>query len=194
MIRIAGAFVTAFVMVWAILVLPVWSAMAEDEPEYQPPDGEPFVKLGFPPFPVEHGRIRFFHIAVAVEDLERSVDFYTNKLGFKVMRTQDVGFQKMAFIATGDGEPIIELIQIIKALPGRKTEGFLHLGLFVDDVDAIYKESREKGVEWSMSPRRYGPGAPYMGFATDPDGFEIEIMENPLPTDCVTCHRAPHLD
>jgi lactoylglutathione lyase len=182
-------------VVFAMLALTAGSAPAKEVPEYQTPDGkQPFVKLDFPPFPVEHGRIRFFHVSLAVEDLDRSIDFYVNKLGFKLLRTQDVRFQKMAFIATGDGEPIIELVQIIKPLPGMKTEGFLHLGLFADDVDTIYKESREKGVEWSASPRRYGPGAPYLGFATDPDGYEIEILENPVPADCVTCHRAPHLD
>jgi lactoylglutathione lyase len=150
----------------------------------------------YPPFPIEKGRIRLFHLGLRVKDLDKSVDFYCNKLGFKLLRTQDMGFIKMAFISTGDGEPLIELEQITQDIKGFPKEGFSHVGLFVYDVDDLYKVSKEKGVKWEGMPASPGPGAPYMGFMIDPDGYRIEIMENPKGSKayCQSCHRGPHLN
>ena len=73
------------------------------------------------------------------------------------------------------------------------TEGFSHVGIFVQDVDAIYEKSIEYGAEWRMKPTVLGPGAPYFGSMRDPVGYEIEVMENPTGG-CVSCHRGPHLN
>ncbi len=151
------------------------------------------IPIHFPAFPIEKGRKRLFHVGVMVKDIEKSIDFYVNELGFKHIRTQDFGFLKIAFISTGDGEPMIELEQFMTKIEGMETEGFSHIGIFVDDVDALYAESTENGVAWQGKPARPGPGAPYMGFMLDPDGYRLEIMENPQGR-CTTCHRGPHLN
>ena len=151
------------------------------------------VPFFYPQFPIETGRKRLFHIGIMVKDLEESVDFYVNKMGFKHIRTQDMGFVRIAFISTGDGEPLIELEELTREIPGMKSEGFSHIGLFVDDVDAFYEKSIAEGVAWQGKPGRPGPGAPYMGFAIDPDGYRLEVMENPQ-ADCTSCHRGPHLN
>ena len=148
----------------------------------------------FPPFPIEEGRGRFFHIALNVRDLDTSVEFYRDKLGFKVIRYQEFGdIASSAFIATGDGDPIIELMQMKLEQEGVASVGFSHLGMFVDDVDRIYEESNKAGAKWQGKPARPGPGAPYMGFMLDPDGNRVEIMENPK-AGCTSCHRGPHLN
>ena len=67
----------------------------------------------FPPFPIEEGRGRLFHMGLNVRDLDTSVAFYRDKLGFKVIRYQEFGdIASSAFITTGDGEPIVELMQV----------------------------------------------------------------------------------
>ncbi len=147
----------------------------------------------FPEFPIEEGRIRLFHVSYIVDDLEKSIEFYRDVLGFKHIRTQDMGFQRIAFISTGDGEPQIELKEVTAPFRGMPTEGFSHVGIFVQDVDAIYEKSIEYGAEWRMKPTVLGPGAPYFGSMRDPDGYEIEVMENPTGG-CVSCHRGPHLN
>ena len=147
----------------------------------------------FPEFPIEPGRIRLFHVSYIVDDLEKSIEFYRDVLGFKHIRTQDMGFQRIAFISSGDGEPQIELKEVTAPFRGMPTEGFSHVGIFVEDVDKVYEKSIEYGAEWRMKPTILGPGAPYFGSMRDPDGYEIEVMENPTGG-CITCHRGPHLN
>lgn len=148
----------------------------------------------FPPFPIEQGRGRLFHMGLNVTDLDTSVEFYRDKLGFKVIRYQEFGdIASSAFITTGDGEPIIELMQVKREREGVASVGFSHLGMFVDDVDRLYEESRKAGAKWQGEPASPGPGAPYMGFMLDPDGNRVEVMENPK-AGCTSCHRGPHLN
>ena len=81
----------------------------------------------FPEFPIEEGRTRLFHVSYIVEDLEKSIAFYRDVLGFKHIRTQDMGFQRLGFISTGDGEPQIELKEVSAPFRGMPTEGFSHV-------------------------------------------------------------------
>jgi catechol 2,3-dioxygenase-like lactoylglutathione lyase family enzyme len=88
-----------------------------------------------PPFPIEEGRGRLFHLGLGVADLDASVEFYRDQLGFKVIRYQEFGdVASTAFIWTGDGEPIIELMQAKKDREGVPSLGLTHLGLFSDDM------------------------------------------------------------
>ena len=150
--------------------------------------------IHYPEFPIEKGRTRLFHMSLVVSDLEKSVDFYTNMLGFKVIRYQNLYPYNAAFIWTGDGEPIIELMQAIPDAKGAAPVGFGHLGLFVENVDELYDKTIAAGATWRSEPRRPGPGAPYMGFIKDPDGNAVEIMANPPGARCTSCHRGPHLN
>ena len=65
--------------------------------------------MDYPPFEIREGRKRLYHVGVRVEDIDKSIDFYVNKLGFRLIRTQDMGFLKLAFLWTGDGETQLEL-------------------------------------------------------------------------------------
>ncbi len=148
----------------------------------------------YPSFAIEQGRKRLYHVGVRVEDISKSIDFYVNKLGFKLIRTQDMGFLKLAFLWTGDGETQLELEQWrVEGENLPPVGGLTHLGLFVDDVDAVYEKLQGDGVEWEGEPKRFGPTAPYAGFAYDPDGVRLEILENPTDN-CTSCHRGPHLN
>lgn len=157
-------------------------------------ESTPHAELYYPPVEVAPGRTRFNHISVRVADLERSIVFYTTYLGFRLIRTQDIGFLKTAFISTGDGEPLIELNQAKQLQPDKIGLDFGHIGVFVADVDAVFAKLAAAGIKAERKPMRPGPGAPYFGFVKDPDGYKIEVMENPNPAECTSCHRTPHLD
>jgi lactoylglutathione lyase len=150
--------------------------------------------MDYPDHPVDVNRTRINHVSLRVSDLDKSIEFYETFLGFRVIRTQDIGYSKAAFISTGGAEPIIELVQNRKYEPERIGPNSGHIGIFVADVDAIFEKMRAGGVNIAQKPFLPGPGAPYLGFVTDPDGYRIEVMENPKPVDCLSCHRAPHLD
>jgi catechol 2,3-dioxygenase-like lactoylglutathione lyase family enzyme len=192
--------VILFTLVTADLVIRIWPGLVEKPVRFvrqvhaQDSDARPrTAPIFFPEFSIEEGRTRLFHVSYIVDDLENSIEFYRDVLGFKHIRTQDMGFQRIAFISTGDGEPQIELKEVTAPFRGMPTEGFSHVGIFVQDVDAIYEKSIEYGAEWRMKPTVLGPGAPYFGSMRDPDGYEIEVMENPTGG-CVSCHRGPHLN
>lgn len=173
--------------------LPIGSAQAQTAETGFGADEKKRPPIHFPPFPVEEGRARFFHIGLGVADLDASVAFYRDQLGFKVIRYQEFGdIASTAFIWTGDGEPIIELMQAKKNREGIPEVGLTHIGVFIDDVDRIYERTSKAGAKWEAEPAPLGPGAPYAGFMRDPDGTRIEIMENPKGG-CTTCHRGPHL-
>jgi len=154
----------------------------------------PQMVMTYPPHSISPGRARFNHVSLRVSDLEQSINFYRDFLGFRLIRTQELGFFRAAFISTGDAEPIIELMQHRKHEPEKIGLDSGHIGIFVDDVDAVFAKLSEAGQKIAIKPVRPGVGAPYFGFALDPDGYRIEVMENPAPTDCMTCHRTPHLD
>ncbi len=162
------------------------SAAAVDKPAPSPP------QIHYPSFEVEAGRMRFFHVALVVEDLQRSIDFYTRELGFKLIRTQQSQLWKLALLTTGEREPILEVEEYIGPDRDPPPTGFSHVGMFVDDLDAFYERSRANGVPWSQAPTSYGSPVPDMGFLTDPDGYRIEVMQNPSGG-CTGCHRGPHL-
>ncbi len=187
-------------LVTADLAIRIWPGLVKgpirfaSEAHAQDSGGRPRTPpIVYPEFPIEEGRTRLFHVSYIVEDLEKSIAFYRDVLGFKHIRTQDMGFQRLGFISTGDGEPQIELKEVSAPFRGMPTEGFSHVGVFVQDVDAVYERSIEYGAEWRMKPTVLGPGAPYFGSMRDPDGYEIEVMENPSGG-CVSCHRGPHLN
>ena len=156
-------------------------------------EASPSMGMTFPPYPRPTRHLRFYHIGIRVKDLERSIAFYRDRLGFRLIRIQDMGISRMAMISTGDGQPVIELQQLKRDFPGVSPVPPFHIGLWSDDVDAVYEQTRQQGVEWPFHPGRPGPGAPYLGLAMDPDGNHVEIMENPSGP-CESCHRTPHLD
>ena len=160
-------------------------AQAENPPPVPP-------RIHYPSFEVQADRTRFFHVALVVEDLQRSIDFYTRELGFKLIRTQQSELWKLALMTTGAGEPILEVEEYIGPNKKSPPTGFSHIGMFVHDLEAFYEASRAKGVPWSGPPANYGFPVPQMGFMTDPDGYRVEVMANPT-SGCTSCHRGPHL-
>jgi catechol 2,3-dioxygenase-like lactoylglutathione lyase family enzyme len=166
-------------------------AAAESE-NVMTPDSPPFID--YPEYPLQHGRSRFFHVGLIVEDLQTSIDYYQKHFGFKLIRTQhsEGSSWHLAFLTTGAGEPILELEQYIKESDDPPT-GISHIGMFVSDVSEFRESSIAEGAEWEgelLGGKT--PTFPHMGFMIDPDGYRVEVMENPKGN-CTSCHRGPHL-
>ncbi len=110
---------------------------------------------------------RIAYVNVGVRDLEKSVAFYRDVLGFKLEFSEpsfhyarfDVGGFRFAIAASETdgftGQP-----------PGNRHTG---IGLAVADVDAAYQEMTAKGVVFPMAPAKQ-PWGGYMGMFSDPDG------------------------
>ena len=93
------------------------------------------------------------HIAVAVKSIDETLSLYTDTLGLKLIKREDVPDQgvKAALIKVGDSE--IELLEPLDPNGGvarfleRNGEGMHHICLEVDDVNAELKALGEKGVQ-----------------------------------------------
>ena len=125
---------------------------------------------------IARSRVRFNHIGIIVTDLDRSIEFYKHQFGFDLLSRQRPkgGSWELAFLATGDGEPVLELQQYIKQDDGSGPTGFSHLGIFVCDVNSFYDTSPAPGGAWQGDV--FDTKIAQMRFLSDPDGYRVEVM------------------
>ena len=117
----------------------------------------------------------FNYAMVTVSDMERSVNFYRDTLGFK-LRFQSPEWSEFetgstTFALHGGGKPRP------KPATGESLAGTVSLGLSTSDMDATVKELKAKGVGFIMEPTvREEERIKLAGF-TDPDGTPIWIAQ-----------------
>ena len=119
------------------------------------------------------------HVAVAVHDIDRASRFYQSVLGAIEVYRQD-GFVQLQTPGTRD----VLVFETNPKLAG-KAGGVAHFGFRLQDPNDIDAAARAV-VDAGGAIKEQGefvPGEPYL-FATDPDGYEIEIwFERPTPVD-----------
>jgi len=119
------------------------------------------------------------HVAVAVRDVDRASAFYRKVFGAVVVYKQD-GFVQLQTPGTRD-------VLVFEKQPKRagKAGGIAHFGFRLQnpaDIDAAARAVKKAGGKIKKQGE-FVPGEPYL-FATDPDGYEIEIWyELPTPVD-----------
>ncbi|KPB06473.1 VOC family protein [Bacillus sp. CHD6a] len=125
---------------------------------------------------------RLEHVGIMVKDIQTSLEFYTNVVGFSLKGQLDHpnGEIKLAFLGFNEtAETELELIQGYNDnLP---VEGKVHhLALTVDDVEAEHDRLKRLGVTFIEQEITTLPnGARYIFFA-GPDGEWIELFETPV--------------
>ena len=106
--------------------------------------------------------MRYVHTCYRVLDLEKSIDFYTNKLGLELARKTPVGDDATnAFFAVpGDSEPRLELtLNHGQEEPYELGSGYSHVAFAVEDLDALADRLEEAGgVEFESKPHAMGSG------------------------------------
>jgi lactoylglutathione lyase len=124
--------------------------------------------------------VQYVHTCYRVLDLDRSIDFYTNKLGLKLARKVPIGGDATnAFLAVpGDPEPRLELtLNHGREEPYSLGEGYSHIAFAVEDVDAVARQLEEAGgVDFESKPHAMSSGTRIF-FVRDPDGYRIEFIE-----------------
>jgi lactoylglutathione lyase len=119
--------------------------------------------------------MKFLHTMVRVLDLEKSLDFYVNKLGLQeIRRTEHAqGRFTLIFLATGPGEPMLELTyNWDQNEPYSVGRNFGHVAYEVDDIYVFCERLQKKGVTINRPPRDG-----YMAFIRSPDYVSIEILQ-----------------
>ena len=130
--------------------------------------------------------ISFHHVGISVANLEESIAWYKEMLGFEeVMRMSEDAANKMEIGHIKRGNCYIELFQVEGAKPlpeyrldpsaDLRVHGVKHFGLQVDDALAAVKELKAKGVEIAMGPIDT-PGVCFV-FIRDNSGNALELIE-----------------
>ena len=131
---------------------------------------------------VEAGKARLLHTMLRVRDLDKSLHFYTELLGMKLLRKRDYPTGKFTLAFVGYGEEtdstVIELTHNWEqAEPYALGSAFGHLAIGVPDV---YKACEALAAAGVKVPRPAGPmahGGSVIAFIEDPDSYRIELVQ-----------------
>ncbi|MDC9588745.1 lactoylglutathione lyase [Xenorhabdus sp. XENO-10] len=126
--------------------------------------------------------MRLLHTMIRVGNMQRSVDFYTQVMGMRLLRTSENPEYKysLAFVGYTDESQgaVIELTHNWCVENYEMGTAFGHIALGVDDVAATCERIKLAG---GNVVREAGPvkgGTTVIAFVEDPDGYKIELIEN----------------
>ena len=125
--------------------------------------------------------MRLLHTMLRIGDLQRSVDFYTQVLGMKLLRTTDRPEQKysLAFVGYDDEEraSVLELTYNYGVDKYEMGGAFGHIAIGVPDVAGACNKVRAAGGKVTREPGPVKGGTSVIAFVEDPDGYKIEFIE-----------------
>jgi len=129
-------------------------------------------------------------IVIIVNDLPKSVEFYTDVLGFSISNKIDMAEVGLsAVFVEMDGSRIGLMNYKGKKIPKRSDIDKIklgessipindHLTFCVDDIESTTTELKEKGVVFNLEPMQLEGGIK-VAFFKDPEGVQIELVEYP---------------
>ncbi len=124
--------------------------------------------------------MRLLHTMIRVGNLEKSIQFYTEVLGMKLLRQKDYpdGKFSLAFVGYGDEEnnSVIELTYNWDTDHYDLGQGFGHLAIEVDDVYQATDKIRNAGGKIIREAGPMNAGTTIIAFVEDPDGYAIELL------------------
>lgn len=139
------------------------------------------------------------HPGIVVGNLDRSLHFYCDLLGFKVVRKIDetglhmdnlLGLKNVRVttvkMTADEGGAMLELLVFEAPRPlegGRReinTIGLSHIAFQVDDVDEVYRRLSDAGVVFNSPPQLSPDGFSKLAFCRDPDGTFVEFVQRGL--------------
>ncbi len=125
---------------------------------------------------------RMLHTMLRVGDMDRSVKFYTEVMGMKLLRTTDRPDQKysLAFVGydTEDKQAVIELTYNYGTDKYDLGSAFGHTAFAVDDVYKTCEQVKAKGGVVSRDAGPVKGGTTVIAFVQDPDGYKIELIQS----------------
>ena len=125
--------------------------------------------------------MRILHTMLRVGDMRRSLDFYTQVLGMKVLRTTDRPEQKysLAFVGydTEERASVLELTYNYGVDRYDLGSAYGHVAIEVDDAAKTCEAVRAKGGKVTREAGPVKGGTTVIAFVEDPDGYKIEFIE-----------------
>lgn len=119
------------------------------------------------------------HVAIKVTDLDRSLDYYVNKLGFAEMLRlhKEDGTVWLVYLRITDDQ-YLEVFPGAEndRAPGWNANGLNHVCLTVDDIDRVLAEVAAAGLTLLL-PLKTAVDGNRQAWLEDPDGNRLELME-----------------
>ena len=127
--------------------------------------------------------MRILHTMLRVGDLDKSIDFYVNRLGMRLIRRKDYphGEFTLAFVGYGSEKEnaVIELTYNWS----KKSEDYElgnkygHIAIGIKDINRTCQDLEDNGCKVTTKPKRMKNSSTLLAFIEDPDGYRIELIE-----------------
>lgn len=125
--------------------------------------------------------MRMLHTMLRVGDLERSLAFYTDVLGMRLLRRKDYpgGRFTLAFVGYGDesDSTVLELTHNWDTSVYDLGSGYGHIAIGVDDIHATCGAIASMGGRVVREPGPMKHGSTVIAFVEDPDGYKVELIQ-----------------
>jgi catechol 2,3-dioxygenase-like lactoylglutathione lyase family enzyme len=138
---------------------------------------------------------RYQHASITVSDLERSVAFYQDALGFvqaemseasgeELSRALGLENVRLRLATLVQNDCLLEMIEYLSPEGSKKAPrpcdvGCMHIALEVDDIHEMYETLSARGVKFNSPPNRNPEGLSWAWwcYMRDPDGVPIELVQ-----------------
>ncbi|SFU63227.1 lactoylglutathione lyase [Nitrosospira multiformis] len=125
--------------------------------------------------------MRILHTMLRVGDLEKSIAFYTDVLGMKVLRRKDYpeGRFTLAFVGYQDEAEgtVLELTHNWDTSKYDLGTGYGHIAIEVDNAYQACEEVKKRGGKVTREAGPMKHGVTVIAFVEDPDGYKIEFIQ-----------------
>ncbi|WKU20522.1 lactoylglutathione lyase [Advenella alkanexedens] len=123
----------------------------------------------------------FDHVMLRVLDLEKSLAFYRDILGMKVLRHTDYESGRFTNVFLSFNENTESSLELTynwdQKDPYEKGQAFGHLALMVNDIHEAVDKLAHSGVRIKTPPKKMNHGQRIIAFVLDPDDYLIELIE-----------------
>jgi lactoylglutathione lyase len=125
--------------------------------------------------------MRILHTMLRVGNLQRSIDFYTQVLGMRLLRTSENPEYKysLAFLGYGSNPDHAELELTYNWGVDKYEMGsaYGHIAISAEDIYQTCEQVRAAGGNITREPGPVKGGTTVIAFITDPDGYKVELIE-----------------
>jgi lactoylglutathione lyase len=125
--------------------------------------------------------MRILHTMIRVGDLQRSIDFYTQVLGMRLLRKTDYPGGRFTNVFVGyDDESKAAVLELTHNWDTKSYDlgnGYGHVAVEVEDAYKTCDEVRKRGGKVTREPGPMKHGTTVIAFVEDPEGYKIEFVQ-----------------
>jgi lactoylglutathione lyase len=126
--------------------------------------------------------MQLLHTMIRVGDLDRSINFYTELLGMKIIKRSENEQYKYSLVFVGygteeEGHSLIELTYNWGQDSYEMGNAFGHLAVSTSDIYGLCESLEAAGADVYRKPGPVKGGKTVIAFVRDPDGYPIELID-----------------